>query len=71
VDADAAAQDARHAGELYRLLEAEIVPAFYERDSLGVPGSWVRRIKASLRTVGPGFCAARMLDDYLTGPYAG
>jgi starch phosphorylase len=71
VDADAAAQDARHAGELYRLLEEEIVPAFYQRDDAGVPVEWVRRIKASLRTVGPRFCAARMLEDYLTGPYAG
>jgi pentose-5-phosphate-3-epimerase len=25
----------------------------------------VRRIKASLMTVGPGFSATRMLDDYL------
>ncbi len=71
VDADGGAQDARHAGELYRLLEDEIVPAFYERDAGDVPVEWVRRIKSSLRTIGPRFCAARMLSDYVAGPYTG
>src|SRR3954451_21265663 len=32
VDADHAAQDARHAAELFRVLEEEVVPAFYDRD---------------------------------------
>lgn len=70
VEQDTGAQDARHAEELYRILEQEIVPAFHDRDSgQGLPRAWIRRMKASLRTVGPGFCAARMLDDYLRGPY--
>jgi starch phosphorylase len=71
VDPDSDAQDARHADVLYRLLETEIVPDFYDRDQRGVPDRWLRRIRASLRTIGPRFCATRMLNDYLTGPYAG
>jgi starch phosphorylase len=70
VDADHAAQDARHADVLYRLLETEVVPAFYERDASGVPRAWVARIKASLRTLGPAFGSERMLDDYLRRVYA-
>jgi len=69
VDSDTAAQDRRHAEALYQLLEAEVVPGFYERDERGLPAAWLRRIRASLRTIGPRFCAARMLDDYLAGPY--
>jgi glycogen phosphorylase len=68
-DGDSAAQDFRHADAFYRLLETEVVPGFYERDQRGFPAAWLARIRASLRTIGPRFCAARMLDDYLAGPY--
>ena len=71
VDGDHAAQDARDAAELYRLLEEEAVPAFYERGDSGVPHAWLARIRASLKTVGPGFCAGRMLEDYVERVYAG
>jgi starch phosphorylase len=59
VDADHQAQDARDAATLYRLLEEEIVPEFYAGD-----GAWVRRVKASLKTLAPQFSATRMLQDY-------
>ncbi|HLF40144.1 MAG TPA: alpha-glucan family phosphorylase, partial [Acidimicrobiia bacterium] len=70
VDGDEAGQDARHADTLYRLLETEVVPEFHDRDERGLPRRWLRRVKASLRTNGPAFCATRMLDDYLRGPYS-
>jgi len=69
-DDDQAAQDARHAEALYRILETEAVPDFYDRDDRGLPRRWLSRVRASLRGIGPRFCAARMLDDYLAGPYA-
>ena len=47
-----------------------MLPLFYERDASGVPRGWVKRIKASLRTNGPRFCTARMLDDYVRDVYA-
>ena len=68
-DGDRTTQDARHADAFYRLLETEVVPGFYERDQRGLPATWLARIRASLRAIGPRFCAARMLDDYLAGPY--
>ena len=36
------AVDAADADALYRLLEEEVVPAFYERDAAGVPRRWMR-----------------------------
>jgi len=63
-DPDHGAQDARHAGELYRLLEDEVVPEFYDRDGGGVPQTWVARVKRSMRTLIPQYSAARMLADY-------
>lgn len=71
VDDDRDAQDARHADAFYRLLETEVVPDFYDRDERGLPARWLTRMRASLKTVGPRFCAARMLREYLAGPYAG
>jgi starch phosphorylase len=64
-DGDPWVQDERDADALYGLLENQVVPFFYERDEQGVPTGLVRRIKASLMTVGPRFSATRMLDDYL------
>ena len=46
------AMDAADAGALYRLLEEQIVPAFYERDEQDVPRRWVGLIKEAIRTVG-------------------
>ena len=67
---DAGTQDARDAGTLYRMLEQEVVPAFYDRDANGVPRAWVARIRASIRTLAPAFTAGRMLEDYVERIYA-
>ena len=69
-DADAAAKDARDAAALFDLLEREIIPMYYDRDAAGIPHTWIARIKASLRTIGPRFCATRMLDEYVRKIYA-
>jgi starch phosphorylase len=64
VDHDHGAQDWRHAHELYRLLTDEAVPTFYERDADGVPQAWLAMVRASLKRIGPGFGAGRMVRDY-------
>jgi starch phosphorylase len=69
VDPDHGAQDARHAHELFRLLEEEVAPEFYRVSADGIPRDWVARIRRSLRTLGPEFGAGRMLSDYETKLY--
>jgi starch phosphorylase len=69
VDHDHGAQDARHAAELFRLLEDEVGPEFYARDEHGIPQAWLTRVRNSLRTCGPEFGAGRMLEDYETKVY--
>ncbi len=66
---DVGAQDQRDAEILHGLLGSEVVPSFYERDDEGIPQAWIQRMRASLRTLGPRFCAARMLAEYADGPY--
>ncbi len=71
VDSNHHAQDERDADALHHLLEHEVVPAFYERDETGIPERWIATVRASLKTLGPRFCASRMLREYLAGPYRG
>jgi starch phosphorylase len=67
---NAEAKDQRDAAALLDLLEQEVIPLYYERDAQGIPRGWVARIKASLRSIGPRFCATRMLDEYVREIYA-
>jgi starch phosphorylase len=71
VDSDHQAQDERDAAELHQLLEGEVLPAFYDHDDSGLPPRWIEMMRASLRTLGPVFCASRMLAQYVDGPYRG
>jgi starch phosphorylase len=67
---DPDAQDAADAEALYRLLEQEIVPAFYDRDAANVPHRWVAVVKEAIRTVAPRFSARRMVKEYTDRMYA-
>ncbi len=69
VDPDHYAQDERDAAAFHRLLDEQVLPAFYDRDETGLPPRWVALMRESLRTLGPMFSASRMLTQYLHGPY--
>jgi glycogen phosphorylase len=69
IASDQASQDARDSELLHSLLREQVVPSFYERDDRGLPTAWLQRMRASLRSLGPRFCAARMLAEYVGGPY--
>jgi starch phosphorylase len=64
------AVDAAEAEALYRLLEEDVVPAFYDRDAIGMPTRWLRLVKEAIRTVMPRFCARRMVKEYAQRVYA-
>jgi glycogen phosphorylase len=62
--------DAADAAALYRLLEEEVVPAFYERNASRVPHRWMGVVKEAIRTVAPRFSARRMVKEYAERMYA-
>jgi glycogen phosphorylase len=62
-------QDANDAAALYDLLEDQVTPLFYDRDGEGIPRGWVTSVKNSLRTIGPRFCATRMVQEYVRDAY--
>ncbi len=65
-----AAVDAADAEALYRLLEEEVVPTFYDRDVDEVPRRWLRMVKEAIRTVTPRFSTRRMVKQYAEWMYA-
>jgi starch phosphorylase len=64
------AVDAADAVALYRLLEEQVVPAFYDRDASGVPHRWLAIVKQAIRSVAPRFSARRMVKEYVERMYA-
>ncbi len=67
--ADEGKQDAADADALYRLLEEEVVPLYYQRDQDDVPRGWVEMMKESMRTMAPVFSMRRMLKEYVELAY--
>jgi starch phosphorylase len=61
---DASGQDAADAETLYRLLEYEIVPLFYERDEAGIAIGWLDRVRSSIAQVCGFFNTDRMVGEY-------
>jgi starch phosphorylase len=63
-DPDEATQDWADAQDLYRLLEDELVPRYYERDAAGIPVRWVDTMRRAMSTSLWRFSTTRMLQEY-------
>jgi starch phosphorylase len=63
-DQDEAAQDWADAQDIYRLLEDELVPAWYDRDDAGIPLRWIETMRRSMATTLWRFSTTRMLQEY-------
>jgi starch phosphorylase len=67
--ADERAVDAADAQELYRVLEQEVIPAFYARDEHGLPTAWLARMRESMCALSPAFSASRNVMQYCEQHY--
>jgi starch phosphorylase len=56
--------DAGDAESLYRVLEQQVVPLYYERDNEGLPRKWISMMKSSIATLVPEFNSDRMVAEY-------
>lgn len=56
--------DAADASSLYRVLEEEIIPLYYDRDDNDIPRRWVAMMKRSIATLVPLFNSDRMVAEY-------
>ncbi len=68
-DPDEGAQDWADAQDLYRLLEEEIVPRYYERGRDGRPAAWIDLMRRSVASTIWRFSTTRMLHEYMEQMY--
>jgi glycogen phosphorylase len=61
--------DAAEAEALYKLLEQEVIPEFYNRDARGIPHFWVARMRESMARLTPVFTANRVVRQYTEEHY--
>jgi glycogen phosphorylase len=61
---DDPAWDAAEAEALFRLLEHEVIPAFYSRDANDIPTAWVARMRESMAQLTARFSANRTVREY-------
>jgi starch phosphorylase len=66
---DDEAADARDANSLYSTLESQLIPAFYDKSSDGLPTAWIKRMKNAIATLTPQFSSDRMVKEYLERIY--
>jgi starch phosphorylase len=52
------------------LIGEQVVPLFYARNAAGEPEAWVKKSKASMKTILPRYNGIRMCMDYLQELYA-
>ena len=57
-------QDQLDAATIYSLLENEIMPLYYARNSKGYSPDWIKVIKNSIAQIAPHYTMKRQLDDY-------
>jgi starch phosphorylase len=58
-------QDELDAATIYHMLEDEIIPLYFARNSKGYSPEWVQYIKNSISQIAPDYTMKRMLDDYI------
>jgi glycogen phosphorylase len=66
---DDPAWDATEAQALYDLLEREVIPTFYARDTRGIPSGWVARMRESMARLTPAFSSNRVVREYVEKHY--
>ena len=66
---DDPAADAADAEALYNLLENEVIPEFYSRDSQGIPTAWMARMRTSMARLTLRFSADRAVREYTEQHY--
>src|SRR5574344_1330257 len=63
-------QDQLDAATIYHMLENEIIPTYYAKNSKGYSPDWIQYIKNSITKIAPNFTMKRMIDDYIERFYS-
>ncbi|MCS7062837.1 MAG: alpha-glucan family phosphorylase [Methylacidiphilales bacterium] len=69
VSHDASVQDEFDAVSLYTLIEQQVAPLYYRRDSDEIPHEWISWCRHSIETICPIYNTGRMVQDYCNQYY--
>jgi len=63
------AWDAAEAEALYKILEEQVIPTFYQRNDHQIPVAWTEKMRQSMATLTPYFSANRTVREYTEAYY--
>jgi len=63
-------QDELDATTIYSMLENEVIPLYYAKNSKGYSPEWIQYIKNSIAQIAPYYTTKRMFDDYIDRFYS-
>ena len=63
-------QDQLDAATIYSMLENEVIPLYYAKNSKGYSPEWIQYIKNSIAQIAPNYTTKRMFDDYINRFYS-
>ena len=63
-------QDQLDAATIYSMLENEVIPLYYAKNSKGYSPEWIQYIKNSIAQIAPHYTTKRMIDDYIERFYS-
>ncbi len=63
-------QDELDAEMIYKTLEEEIIPTYFDKNADGISQQWMSHIKNTIAQIAPHFTMQRMLNDYYQKFYA-
>ena len=67
---DQSQQDKLDAATIYSMLENEIIPLYFAKNSMGYSPEWIQYIKRSIGHIAPQYTMQRMIEDYIDRFYA-
>ncbi len=62
---DQSQQDKLDAATIYSMLENEIIPLYFAKNSRGYSPEWIQYVKRSIATIAPHYTMSRMIRDYI------
>ena len=62
-------QDRIDSANVFKVLNEQVIPLFYQRDTTGLPREWIARIRHAMVTLMPVFNTHRMVKEYTTKYY--
>ena len=57
-------EDREDAEDLYRVLEQDVIPLYYQRDANGLPHEWLKTVREAIKSAAPYFTTRRMVKEY-------